>query len=224
MKNQVWKQLVIKFLVVIVVAVGLVDALMGNAMVTPDKTLLYYTNQSNIFVAVVCLIFALWQIFAKSPLPRWCYVVKYVATVAITITLLVFWLILVPFISDSTDIFSLSSVCLHLISPLLAIADFILFDCNWLSDKNTVWWTLLFPVYYFAFAIICSTCGVTFDQNGAVMPYFFMDFYTYGWFTFTTEPLTVGVAYWLVVILAFVLGMGALYLKIKRWRNKQCVL
>ena len=213
--------LVFKFLVVAVVVVGLVDSFAGNSIAGADKTLLYYTNQSNLLVGIVCLAFALWQIVAKKSMPRWCYVVKYAGTVAITITFLVFWLFLAPFMPEDMPIFSLNSICLHLVAPLLAVADFLLFDCNWLSTKGTMWWSLVFPAYYFVFAIICSICGVTFDQNGAVMPYFFMDFFTYGWFTFDTQPFTLGVAYWLVAILAFVLGVGALYLRIKRWRNKQ---
>ena len=213
--------LALKFVIVAVVVVGIVQAFLGNAVIGASKTLLYYTNQSNLLMAAICLAFALWQMFANKSMPRWCYVVKYAGTVAITITFLVFWLFLAPFMTEDMPVFSLNSVCLHLVAPLLAIADFLIFDCNWLSSKKTMWWTLVFPAYYFAFAVICSKCGVTFDSAGAVMPYFFMDFYTYGWFTFQLKPFTLGVAYWLVAILAFVLGVGALYLRIKRWRNKQ---
>ena len=213
--------LVVKLAVFAVVVVGLADSFCGNSFAGPGKTLLYYTNQSNVLIAAICLAFALWQIFGKKSLPNWCYVVKYAGTVAITITFLVFWLFLAPFMKGNPHLFALNSICLHLVSPLLAIADFVLFDCNWLSGKKTVWWTLVFPCYYFAFAIICSCCGVTFDQNGAVMPYFFLDFYTYGWFTVDFQTPQLGVAYWLVAILGFVLGVGWLYLKVKRWRNKQ---
>ena len=216
--------LVLKFAIVAVVVVGITDSFLGNAIAGPQKTLLYYTNQSNILIALICLFFAVWQMFANKSMPRWCYVVKYAGTVAITITFLVFWLFLAPFMPEDMPVFALNSICLHLVAPLLAVADFVLFDCNWLSTNKTVLWTLVFPAYYFVFAIICSLCGVTFDGNGAVMPYFFMDFYTYGWFDFQAQPFQLGVAYWLVAILAFVLGVGYLYLKIKRWRNKQNVL
>lgn len=216
--------LVIKFLVFAVVVVGLIDSFMGNAFAGPSKTLLYYTNQSNILIALVCVFFALWQVCSKRSMPRWAYVVKYASTVAITITFLVFWLFLAPFMTPDMNPYGLNSLCLHLVAPLLAIADFVLFDCNWLSGKKTVWWTLVFPCYYFVFAIVCSLCGVTFDGNGAVMPYFFLDFYNYGWFDASLKPFELGVAYWLVVILGFVLGVGYLYLAIKRWRNKQNVM
>ena len=216
--------LVLKFTIFVVVVTGLVDSFMGNSYAGPSKTLLYYTNQSNVLMALVCMFFALWQIFSKRSMPRWAYVVKYAGTVAITITFLVFWLFLAPFMTEEMPIYTLNSICLHLVAPLLSVADFILFDCNWLSTKRTMWWTLVFPCYYFAFAVICSVCGVTFDGNGAKMPYFFMDFYTHGWFTVDIPGLSLGVAYWLIVILGFVLTLGWLYLKIKRWRNKQNML
>ena len=120
--------LVLKFAIFALVVTGIVDSYMGNSYAGPSKTLLYYTNQSNVLMGIICLFFALWQIFSKRSMPRWAYVVKYAGTVAITITFLVFWLFLAPFMTADMPIYTLNSICLHLVAPLLAVTDFILFD------------------------------------------------------------------------------------------------
>ncbi|MBO5866645.1 MAG: hypothetical protein J6Q55_01135 [Clostridia bacterium] len=46
--------LALKFVIVAVVVVGIVQAFLGNAVIGASKTLLYYTNQSNLLMAAIC--------------------------------------------------------------------------------------------------------------------------------------------------------------------------
>lgn len=65
-----------------------------------NKTFLYFTVQSNvtiIAIGLVLAIYALQRILRKQAvIKNWVYLVKYVFTVAITITFLVFAFMLAP--------------------------------------------------------------------------------------------------------------------------------
>jgi len=60
--------------------------------------------------------------------------------------------------------------------------------------------------------MIASLSGVEFGY-GAKVPYFFLDFYQYGWFNLGSFPM--GVFWWILIVLGIVLGIGALLLKLK---------
>ena len=68
------------------------------------KRLLYFTNQSNIWIALVCLtvaILSIVSIFKKDlVIKNWIYILKYIFTVSITITGLIFCGLLAPFAGD----------------------------------------------------------------------------------------------------------------------------
>ena len=192
-----------------------------------DKRLLYFTQQSNIWIGVTGLLVAL-SSFAKlrgKPVPfeNALGLAKYVFTVAITITGLIFCALLAPF--AEYNVWSFSSVLTHVAVPVLSIVDFC---CFYKSGRETelerkhVFLPLLPPLFYFVFAGALCLAKVDFGRGDA-FPYFFMDFYSEaGFFGFiNSSPPQLGTAYWLVFMLLLVLGFSYLYYRIsKRKQNK----
>ncbi|MFA7067736.1 MAG: hypothetical protein WC127_02050, partial [Acidaminococcaceae bacterium] len=73
---------------------------------------------------------------------------------------------------------------------------------------------------YVAFAIIASSRGIMFHTFR--MPYFFMDYYQFGWFNFLTYSSeygfsSFGVFYWIIIISLFIFLMGLGYVYLNNW-------
>ena len=112
---------------------GVMKHLLGHGF----SSLVYYTLDSNVFLAVAALIYCgnLFPVLFgwKKAIPGTVRKLKYIATAAISITFFVVLFVL-PFYYDSyfaglrTLLFSGSNLYLHLLSPLCAIASFLCFD------------------------------------------------------------------------------------------------
>lgn len=220
--------LIIKILIVISVIVGIV-ATSGATRVTSDAetaestgfmagtTFLYFTIQSNLTIGAICLVFAVIEIVnlikekQGKPLlviPNWLRTVKFVFTVAITLTFLVFSLILSPtfFISGTASyLWSASNIFCHNLTPILAILDWLLYDYVYKSNKYSFIYGIIMPLYYVAFAYICDAFKVQF-QPGMTVPYFFFDYHTLGWFRIDASGI--GAAYWIALLVLMVFGIG----------------
>ena len=149
-------------------------------------------------------------------IPNWFYVLKYISVVGITLTMIVFWTLLAPAMGNLAYLFSMSNLFAHTLTPIMAIISFLFFDCRQhkLSVK-TSFLSITTPFYYLAFALILSSTGFLFYQ--ARMPYFFVDFYEFGWFGFSTYSQgygfsSFGVFYWLLIVLAITYSIGILFI------------
>ncbi len=95
------------------------------------RSLLFFTLQSNLWMAVILIIFAIAEILkhktGTSFINQTRYQVKYVLRTSVMLTLLVFGFLLLPFVPPSYTI-SITSSSLHFIAPLLALADFLIHD------------------------------------------------------------------------------------------------
>lgn len=106
----------------------------------------YFTNLSNIFLDFVLLIFIYFDIellLSKGKREHRCnpaYITKYVATISITLTFLVYLTLLAPTNANGFIYAYLNngagSLCVHMVGPVLAIIDFLLFDYGYVSSKN----------------------------------------------------------------------------------------
>ena len=180
----------------------------GDGFVTSGEALLYFTIQSNLWILltmVVYLIAAIRRYLGHEvSLPRWLSIVKYVFTVAISLTFVVFALLLSPFM-DLAYLASPSNLCMHFLAPICAILDFIFFDSKISFTKKEVLWTLIPPLYYLVFALGLSFAGVKFAE-GASVPYYFLDYTTRGWFAISSSGM--GVVYWILLMLGLVTGLA----------------
>lgn len=181
---------------------------------SPDwSTLLFYTMISNLLclgwmlLLVVRTMRDLRRFGARgtsTPSARWSGAVM----MAITVTMLIYLVVLVPtrFADGDDDIFSLTDNLIHIVTPCLVIADWLLFvpkgRFRWFDP---LLWTLI-PYAYLTFAFVFGALGGEFTP-GQKYPYPFMD----------VDELGVGgVALWIVALTAALVVVGFLFVIIDR--------
>ncbi len=82
----------------------------------------FFTVQSNVFCAAASLCLALF------PASRWAWLLKYVGTAAVLVTLLTVFLFLAPSIGSLKPLLKGNDFFMHLITPLLAVVSFSFFE------------------------------------------------------------------------------------------------
>ena len=187
------------------------------------KRLLYFTQQSNLWIGASCILTALILQNEKrftEYYQKTAYLLKYIFTVSITVTGIVFCVLLAPF--ADYDVWSFSSVLTHVVVPLLSILDFLTYRGKVALKKKQLPLTLIPPLYYVFFSIVLSALEVDFGR-GTTYPYVFLDFQAeVGLFGFQNgDPPSIGTAYWLIVILLFILAISYLYYRLHLARNQK---
>ncbi|MFV0412703.1 MAG: Pr6Pr family membrane protein [Oscillospiraceae bacterium] len=150
--------------------------------------LMYYTVQSNILGVVMFAVLALYTARglrkegAKGSagyLPRF----EMVCVIDLLLTLLVYWVMLAPqsfSMTSSYSLFSFDNLAVHLITPLLCMADYVLFTESGHLRYADVWAVLIFPLFYVAFSSAAGFLGYVYRvrENGVPVrfPYFFIDY------------------------------------------------
>ena len=208
-----------KLLLVVGVIIGVWASLLQEGFFNP-KHFLYYTIQSNIEIAIICLVSLLF-IFSKKEIPSIVYTLKFIFTVAITLTGLVFNFILYPqSLSQSYELnpFSLANFFTHTFVPILSIVDFFAFDYKIKLTKKTFLLGLITPLVYFTFVMFCTKVGIRFSGNNFV-PYFFLDYKVNSWFQIGNGKI--GVFYWVIIQAIIVLIISfILTFFMKKRKNK----
>ncbi len=184
------------------------------------KRFLYFTQLSNVWIALICLIFAITLLInVKKATFYTIFVLKYVFTVSITITGIIFCTLLAPF--ADFNVWTFSSILTHAVVPLLSIIDF--FTCNYFEKLKLkhAFFSLIPPFIYFVFANILSLLNVDFGR-GETYPYFFMNLKSeVGLFGFVGGwTPQIGTFYWLVFLLLFIFAVSFCYYKIHNKRLK----
>lgn len=183
-----------------------------------SKRLMYFTTQSNLWVLVifaVLLILPFTKYGAECLVRKSLYTVKFIFTVSITITCIVFCVFLGPFAGDSYHAWSFYSLLLHVITPALAVADFFVDDVRYRLGTRQIFESTIPAFLYFALASVLCAFGVDYGR-GEPYPYFFMNFNSpAGIFGFSFAPPNyIGSFYWIVLFWFIMLGMAALYVKL----------
>lgn len=216
--------------------IAILASIYGMAMTIENAmSFTYFTNLSNIMIDIVLLIFLISDVVSlvsKQPereRKNWLYIVKYMMTICITLTFLIYLLILAP-TSDAGFFQSYlrngaGSLCVHLITPVLAIIDFIMFDYRYQSNYFHAVYAVIPPLCYVVYVVVAATgFGVRWENMYA--PYNFLNFGAEtGWFGFDTslmssETLGIGVFYMIIVLLVIFIGIGEIYLLLKNKRGK----
>lgn len=230
-KKQNIAALVLNIIILISSFTGITYNLFKNGGFHPE-TFLYYTTQSNLLLMGISLVFATFQ-YKKIKnndikISNYLYITKYVITVAITITFLVFMFVLTPEIiarQDYESLLTLSNFTLHYISPILAIISFLMFDWQIQIKNKHAFLSTITPLAYFAFAMLLSLIpGEGFfetDTGFTKFPYFFLNYVTNGWLNLSGGFFGIGVIWWVVIIFGLVVGLGKLYLSLINLRKKQ---
>ncbi len=220
-----WLSMFLKFIVVMASFIGLILVVCDIKVtyVGGWKGMLYFTNQSNLWIGIVCLvgliIMIMEEIKHKKYIKPWMKIIKLVFTVAITLTGVVYCFLLVPTMSE--DPWCLTSVLTHVVVPVFAVADFLVYDVDFSYKYKHSFFALIPPFYYLIFAGIGYIINLDFGL-GVNYPYFFLDWGApVGFFGISKElPHYIGMFYWLILMLGIVLGFGIFYVKASKIVNK----
>ncbi|MEU4775084.1 Pr6Pr family membrane protein [Micromonospora sp. NPDC023644] len=187
---------VFRLAIVISVLAGIVLTAIGPTTVT--GLLPYFTIQSNVAVGIFAG-YAAWRAWQDRPEPP--SALKGAVTLYITITGVVYHLVLAnpasPFAMpqpDRTLPDALGNQFLHTVVPLLAVADWALFDRRGrLRPRYAAWW-LAFPLGYLGFALLR---GLVVDRY----PYPFIDAGELGYAGVAVSAVFFAAAFWLLGLL-----------------------
>lgn len=219
-RSKLITSIVLRFIAIFLFIISFFDKYVG--------TIFYFTVQSNLLVILVFLVLNIFDILKLCgkfiSTPKNLYRFKYISVVGITLTFLVFGLVLTPVILFETNypfyILSISSLSMHLIIPIISIVDWFIND--YIENPKVISFLLplAFPLYYFFFAMIGSVAGLKYqdffstDVGGNHVPYFFLDYKKYGWIDIQSNEgvLEFGVLYWVIGITILVTIISFLYL------------
>jgi hypothetical protein len=181
----------------------------GGAM---NGGVLYYTIQSNLWVFLITAITLALSIARQisGAAVRWrpLEIARFAVLVGITITFLVFWIMLAPKM-EKAYLLSLNNLLVHTLVPLLFIADFFLLDRSSPIGKLEVLWSMAMPLYYFLFSIVHAAVNPRLSfEGGGRYPYFFLDVDRFGWFGLRSG---LGVFWWVLILLGLTLAIGYLF-------------
>ena len=163
----------------------------------PAKRLLYFTTQSNLWIAftsVALLILPRTRFFKREKVVAALFLLKFIFTVSIAVTGVVFCTLLAPFADENYRPWTFYSLCTHVIVPGLALIDYFLDDMPVLLSRQRVCYSVLPPLAYFLFSIILGAANVDFGRGDP----------------FTPLP-ALGTVYWIVILSGFILGLGACF-------------
>lgn len=187
------------------------------AISSAPATILYFTIQSNIWIGVTCLV-GLALMIMKKEIQKWMYTLKLVFTVSITLTGVVYCVMLAPLNGDSA--YTPVNVLTHVVVPAVSVLDFAVYDYPAAYKKRECLLVTIPPFFYLGFASVGYVLDWDFN-NGENYPYFFLNWGSpAGAFGFADEFPYIGVIYYVMIMVAFVIGVGALYILLARFIRK----
>ena len=205
--------IVLKTVVFLSAVIGtLLSAYAGrHSFMGGSRVFMFFTIQSNIAVALISLI-GCCLLLKNKPINNAWAVIKFVGTVSITLTGMVFAFVLAPTFWASA--WNIQNTLTHVIVPLAAIIDFFVVSPAFeIKNRNTVW-VIVPPILYAIYAGIGFVRGWEFIE-GINYPYFFLNWGSpAGAFGFSKELPFMGCAWWILALLLFLLCVGRLYLAI----------
>lgn len=176
------------------------------------KRLLYFTSQSNLWVIII-------YILSLSPLAKnnrkSVFFAKYIFTVCISLTALMFCCFLGPFADKSYHAWSISGILTHVITPALVILEFIIESQKFLINKKAVLYILIPPLIYLIMTSFLFFINLDFGR-GDNFPYFFLNYFSPAKLLgFSNNlPYFMGTGYWLILLLLIIFSLGFLLQKI----------
>ena len=124
------------------------------------QTFTFYTENSNVFAAVVCLLVVLAQLrglVTGRPLPRWVKTLKFIAACCLTMTFLTVVLVLAPYYPEQGGVVFLltesSMLYHHLLNPLCVFVSFVFLERDPALPARCIPLALVPTVVYGALAL-----------------------------------------------------------------------
>lgn len=198
---------VLKLIVILSAAVGtVISACAGrSSFMGGSRVFMFFTIQSNIAVAILCAAGAV-LLMRNRTVGNAGHVVKLVGTVSITLTGVVFVLLLAPILGNRA--WNIQNTLTHVVVPIAAIADFFVAASGAGLKRRSVIWVIIPPMLYAIYAGIGYVRGWAFIK-GQNYPYFFLNWGSpAGAFGFTKGLPYMGCVWWILVLLLFLLAVG----------------
>ena len=202
---------ILKLIVILSAAVGIImSANAGrNFFMGGSRVFMYFTIQSNILIALICAAELLLTL-RKKAIGVVGYTVKLVGTVSITLTGVVFAVLLAPLLGSAA--WNVQNTLTHLVVPVAAVADFFVSAPGTGIKRKNVLYVIIPPLLYAIYAGIGYVRGWEFAR-GQNYPYFFLNWGSpAGAFGFSGELPYMGCVWWILVLLVFLIFIGWLYL------------
>lgn len=216
--------IIIKLIAIVSSIYGIIKTYFGPLSFT------YFTTLSNIFISATLLVFLIKDAYCiikkkNIVLPNYLYIIKFLATISITLTFFVYLTILAPTLEGGIINSYLDNgaggLCVHFITPILSVIDFLFFDIEYKPEKSHSIYAIIPPLLYTLFIVIASDLGLRWGTMYA--PYNFLNFGApTGWFGFDLsflgwETLGIGVFYTITFLSFLFTLIGRLFLEL---RNK----
>ena len=198
---------VLKLIVILSAAVGtVISACAGrSSFMGGSRVFMFFTIQSNIAIAILCAAGA-FLLMRNRTVGNAGHVVKLVGTVSITLTGVVFVLLLAPILGNRA--WNIQNTLTHVVVPIAAIADFFVAASGAGLKRRSVIWVIIPPMLYAIYAGIGYVRGWEFIK-GQNYPYFFLNWGSpAGAFGFTKGLPYMGCVWWILVLLLFLLAVG----------------
>ena len=155
---------VLKLIVILSAAVGtVISACAGrSSFMGGSRVFMFFTIQSNIAVAILCAAGA-FLLMRNRTVGNAGYVVKLVGTVSITLTGVVFVLLLAPILGNRA--WNIQNTLTHVVVPIAAIADFFVAASGAGLKRRSVIWVIIPPMLYAIYAGIGYVRGWAFIKG-----------------------------------------------------------
>ncbi len=213
----------IKIIALIASIYGMLQSLDGWLFLT------FFTNLSNIFIDIMLFIFIIYDLKKAKYIPQGMYLIKFMATISITLTFFVYMLLLAPtnnygFIGAYLNN-GAGSLCVHFITPVLSIIDFLLYSESYIPSEKHVYYSIVPPLVYVGFIIVLGQVFHIRWYGDMLAPYNFLNYgASTGWFGFnlsllSSKTLGIGTFYMIIILLIIFIGLGTLFLKLKRTKS-----
>ncbi len=204
---------------VVIGVLGIIFTALSSDFMGGASIFYFFTVQSNIFIIVMALLFAGHEVIGlinkTQSVNQIMLQIKFVATVAITVTFLVFFTMLAPLMGIDY-LLSFNNFSLHAIVPILAIIDFVLFD----TDINLSYpKSLIATIAPISYVIFVYAIGVPLKLQYAkdlYFPYFFLNYDQNGFFF----EKGFGVIPWIIILLIAICGLAFLFCFFIKLRQK----
>ena len=204
---------ILKLIVIVSAAVGtFMSAYAGrDTFMGGSRVFMYFTIQSNILIALICAVG--WVFLCRDrPISDVWYTVMLAGTVSITLTGVVFAVLLVPLLGNAA--WNFQNTLTHLVVPVAAVIDFFVVASGAGLKRKNVVYVIIPPLLYAIYSGIAFVRGWEFAR-GQNYPYFFLNWGSpAGAFGFIDELPYMGCAWWLLAILVFLIAVGWGYLAI----------
>ena len=211
--------LVLKTVVVLSAIVGItMSAYAGrHSFMGGSRVFMYFTTQSNIAIAIICAIGCV-LLLRKNEISEAWYVVKFVGTISITLTGMVFAFMLAPVLGANA--WNIQNTLTHAVVPVLSVIDFFVVATGAGIKRKNVIYVIIPPILYAIYAGIGYVKGWEFAA-GYNYPYFFLNWGSpAGALGFSNELPYLGCVWWILILLVFLLAVGYGYLAIANRKRK----